>query len=121
MKISNKFLGSILLPSYAKVELYISNFNHVLLNEHSFDHITQEHSSKLRIHFDHFQYATLEHTSFFDLHQLDQSQFYLTFSNFQGLNIEQILFHSITQCKFFLFHIKIFFFILVKSSLIFNI
>lgn len=98
-----KFKGSLLLPSYSKMELYFSNFIGVLLNEHSFDHITQEHSSQLQIHFDHFQYATLEHTSFYDLHQLDQSQFYLTLSNFQQLNIEQILFHSITQCKFSFF------------------
>ncbi|CAF4724445.1 unnamed protein product [Rotaria sp. Silwood1] len=91
--------GSILLPSYAKMEYYFSNFVRVLLNEHSFDHITQEHSSKLRIHFDRFQYAILDHTSFFDLHQLDQSQFYLTFSNFQNINIEKTLFHTITQLK----------------------
>ena len=94
--------GSILLPSYSIMELYFANFQRVLFNEHSFDHITEEHSSELRIHFDRFQSALLEHTSFFDLHQLDQSKFFLTFSNFQTFNIEQILFHSITQCKFLL-------------------
>jgi hypothetical protein len=104
------------------MELYFSNFGRVLLNEHSFDHITEEHSSQLRIHFDHFRDARLEHTSFFDLHQLDQSQFYLTFSNFYGLNIQQILFHSITQCKLLLFIlIKYSFIILVQSSLIVSI
>ncbi|CAF0811119.1 unnamed protein product [Rotaria sordida] len=91
--------GSILLPSYATMEFYFSNFLQVSLNEHSFDHITQEHASQLRIQFDHFQYAILDHTSFFDLHQLDQSQFYLTFSNFQSITIEKTLFDTITQLK----------------------
>ncbi|CAF3292890.1 unnamed protein product [Rotaria socialis] len=91
--------GSILLPSYARIELYFSNFRQVLLNEHSFDHITQEHASKFSISFDRFQYATLKHSSFFDLHQLDQSQFYLAFSNFQSLTIEKSLFDIITQLK----------------------
>ena len=96
-------LGSILLPSDSTMELYFSNFKRVILSEHSFDHITQEHSSKLRITFDRFQHATFEHTSFFDLHQLDQSEFYLTLSNFYELNIEQTLFDTITQCKFIYF------------------
>jgi hypothetical protein len=103
LKKSYFYLGSILLPSDSTMELYFSNFNRVILSEHSFDHITQEHSSKLRITFDRFQYATFEHTSFFDLHQLDQSEFYLTLSNFYELNIEQTLFDTITQCKFIYF------------------
>ena len=97
------FLGSIMLPSYSTMELYFSNFIQVLLNEHSFDHITQEHSSKLRIYFDHFQKATLEHASFFDLHQLDLSQFQLTLSNFQDITIKKTLFDTITQCNRLIF------------------
>ena len=93
-------LGSLLLPSFSRVELFFSNFRRVLFREHSFDHITQEHSSQLRINFDHFHDAILEHTSFFDLHQLDQSQFHLSLSNFEDVNIEQTLFDTITQCKF---------------------
>ena len=99
------------------MEFYFSNFQGVLINEHSFDHITEEHSSQLRIHFDHFQYAILEHTAFFDLHQLDQSKFELKFSNFENLNIEQVLFHSITQCK--LSFSSSSFFYLFNSSTIF--
>lgn len=93
--------GSILLPSYSKMNFYFSNFQRVFFAEHSFDHITEEHASEIRIHFDRFQLAFIQHTTFFDLHQLDQSKFFLTFSNFQTMNIEQNLFHSITQCKIF--------------------
>ncbi len=89
------------------MELYFSNFVRILFNEHSFDHITQEHSSELLINFDHFQSATLSHNSFFDLNQLDRSRFHLSLSNFQNLIIEQTLFDTITQCKlFFLFVLK---------------
>jgi len=83
------------------MELYFSNFIQVILDEHSFDHITQEHSSELIINFDHFQYATLSHNSFFDFHQLDLSRFHLSLSNFQILAIEQTLFDTISQCKIF--------------------
>jgi len=76
----SQYLGSILLPSYSTMKLYISNLVRILLNEYSFDHITQEHSSKLQINFNHFQYEIFKYTSFFDLHQLDQSQFFIRFS-----------------------------------------
>ena len=92
-------LGSILLPSYATMELYFSHFHRVLFDEHSFDHITQEHFSQLRLNFDRFDEARLEHRSFIDLHQLDQSEFHLTLANFHRLTIEQTLFETITQCK----------------------
>ncbi|CAF1499236.1 unnamed protein product, partial [Adineta steineri] len=91
--------GSILLPPYSYMELYFSNFIQILFEEHSFDHITQEHSSELILNFDRFQYATLSHNAFYDLHQLDLSRFHFSLSNFQSLTIEQTLFDTITQLK----------------------
>jgi len=85
------------------MKLYFSNFVRILLNEHSFDHITQEQSSELIINFDHFQSATLSHNTFYDFHQLDQSRFHLSLSNFQSLIIEETLFDTITQCKYLSF------------------
>ncbi|CAF4444367.1 unnamed protein product, partial [Adineta steineri] len=81
------------------MELYFSNFIQILFEEHSFDHITQEHSSELILNFDRFQYATLSHNAFYDLHQLDLSRFHFSLSNFQSLTIEQTLFDTITQLK----------------------
>jgi hypothetical protein len=82
------------------MELYFSNFIRLVLNEHSFDHITEEKSSELIINFDHFQSAIVSHNSFYDFHQFDQSRFHLSLSNFQNLKIEQTLFDTITQCKY---------------------
>jgi len=81
------------------MELYFTNFIQILLNEHSFDHITQEQSSELMINFNHFQSTTLSHNSFYDFHQFQQSRFHLSLSNFQSLTIEETLFDTITQCK----------------------
>ncbi|UJR10700.1 hypothetical protein I4U23_014893 [Adineta vaga] len=91
--------GSILLPSYSHMDLSFANFIQVIFEEHSFDHITQEHSSELILNFDRFQYATLSHNAFFDFHQLDLARFQLLLANFQSLTIEQTLFDTITQLK----------------------
>jgi len=96
------------------MELYFTNFIRILLNEHSFDHITQEQSSELIINFNYFQLATLSHNSFYDFHQFKQSYFHLSLSNFQSLTIEQTLFDTITQCKnLFSFKKSLFSFILI--------
>ncbi|CAF1387606.1 unnamed protein product [Rotaria sordida] len=94
--------GSIQLPSYSYMELYFANFIQVVLNEHSFNHIKQEYSSKLIIKFDRFQYATFSHNSFFDFHQSNESRFHLSLLNFQNLKIEQTLFDRIIQLKSYL-------------------
>ncbi|CAF1556077.1 unnamed protein product [Adineta ricciae] len=91
--------GSNMLPSYSHMDLMFTNFIQVIFEEHSFDHITQEHSSELMLSFDRFQYATLAHNSFYDFHQLDLARFQLSLANFQSLTIEQTLFDTITQLK----------------------
>jgi hypothetical protein len=88
-----------LLAPFSHIELYVSDFRRLILNEHSFDHITQEHASQLRLSFDHFDEAIVEHRSFVDVHQLDQSEFHLIFANLRRLTIEQTLFDTITQRK----------------------
>ncbi|CAF1381530.1 unnamed protein product [Adineta steineri] len=91
--------GSFYIPAYSTMEFYFSNFVYASLNDHSFNHITQAHSSNLQINFNYFHSASIGYASFYEYHQLDESQFHLIFSNFQDLTIEPKLFHTVTQLK----------------------
>lgn len=89
--------GSMILSSYARMELNFSHFNRLIGFERCFHGIKQEESSELRIRFNRFSSASFSHGIFSNIHQFSRSLFHLSFSDFDSLILERTFLEHVIQ------------------------